>query len=55
MAGALSLPIAALALGSRASVTWVSAVVAGLIILRHAGNLGRLARGREPRLGAPKP
>jgi glycerol-3-phosphate acyltransferase PlsY len=55
MAGALSLPIAALALDGRMSVVWASAVVAVIVVVAHSSNLARLARGREPRLGAPRP
>jgi glycerol-3-phosphate acyltransferase PlsY len=55
MAGALSLPLAAFALDLRMSVVWASAAVAVIIVVAHFGNLARLARGHEPRLGAPRP
>ena len=31
--------------------TWLSVAAAGLILFRHRGNLVRLARGTERRLG----
>ena len=50
--GAVALPFAAAALGSTAPVVVALAVSAVLIVARHGGNLRRLARGEERRLGS---
>jgi glycerol-3-phosphate acyltransferase PlsY len=51
--GAVALPFAAAALGSPAPVVVALAASAVLIVARHLGNLRRLARGEERRLGSP--
>jgi len=49
---ALSLPIAAWALGCATPITMAAALVAVVVIARHRDNLVRLMRGTENRLGA---
>ncbi len=50
----LSLPVAAYLLGAD-SVVWLTALVAAfMVVAKHHQNLGRLARGTEPKLGTPR-
>lgn len=51
VAAALVLPVAAGLLGAPPDATGLAAAVAVLVGVRHAGNLLRLARGEESRLG----
>ena len=46
-------PVAALLLGPTA-VAATLAAVAGIVVVQHRTNIGRLLRGEEPRLGGPK-
>lgn len=51
---ASTVPLAGLALGYPAKTTALSALIALLIIWRHEGNIRRLLRGEENRLGNKK-
>jgi glycerol-3-phosphate acyltransferase PlsY len=51
IAAAVALPAAALWLEASPEVTWTALAVAALVILKHRGNLERLIRGTESRLG----
>jgi glycerol-3-phosphate acyltransferase PlsY len=53
MAGAVTLAGAAFILGSPPPVAWGATGAAALIVWRHRGNIVRLARGREGRVGEP--
>jgi len=55
IAAALALPLAALALGYHGWVVGCAGALAALIVLRHRGNIGRMLRGTEHRLGAKRP
>jgi acyl phosphate:glycerol-3-phosphate acyltransferase len=55
LAGATALATFAFALGSPPAVAWAAAFVAALVIWKHRGNLQRLARGTESRLGSGRP
>ncbi len=50
----ITLPLAATALGASPEVVTGGAVAAALIVWRHRGNLRRIRRGTEPRLGRPR-
>jgi acyl phosphate:glycerol-3-phosphate acyltransferase len=52
MLGALGLVAATIYSGSPHATRVVAVAVAGLIVMRHAGNVARLRAGTEPRLGA---
>ena len=54
MLAAVSLPVAAAALGSPWQLTAFLAAMAALIIFRHRTNIARLARGAENRVGGKK-
>ncbi len=49
----ITLPLAAMAFGASPEVVIGGAVAAALIVWRHRGNLRRIRRGTEPRLGRP--
>src|SRR5262245_50562724 len=51
MAAALSLAILAFIIDGAGPVAWSAAAVAVLIVVRHRGNIERLLRGTESRLG----
>ena len=53
MAGAVTLAGAAFILGSPPPVAWAATGAAALVVWRHRGNIVRLARGREGRVGEP--
>jgi glycerol-3-phosphate acyltransferase PlsY len=53
MAGAVTLAGAAFILGSAPPVAWAATGAAALVVWRHRGNIVRLARGREGRVGEP--
>jgi glycerol-3-phosphate acyltransferase PlsY len=55
LAGATALATLAFALGSPPAVAWAAAFVAALVIWKHRGNLQRLARGTESRVGSGRP
>lgn len=55
IAGAIALATLAFALGSPPAVAWAAAIVAALVIWKHRGNLQRLARGTESRVGGRRP
>lgn len=55
MAGAASLAALAFLLGLPRPVAWSAAGVAVLVVWKHRGNIERIARGTESRLGAPRP
>ncbi len=46
-------PVAALLLGPTV-VAATLAAVAGIVVVQHRANIGRLLRGEEPRVGGPK-
>ena len=50
----LALPVAAYLLGGTATVVATALVAALMVVAKHHANLGRLARGVEPKLGAKK-
>jgi glycerol-3-phosphate acyltransferase PlsY len=52
LAGAVSLAAVAFLTGSPRPVAWSAAAMAALIVWKHRGNLRRIARGTEKRLGA---
>ena len=54
LSAAISAPIAAFALGAGMAVPPLLAM-AIIVIWRHRTNIGRLARGEEPRVGGAKP
>jgi glycerol-3-phosphate acyltransferase PlsY len=54
IAGAVALPLFALVFGAPLPVVWTGAALAALIAFKHRGNLERIAKGTESRLG-PKP
>jgi glycerol-3-phosphate acyltransferase PlsY len=54
IAGAVALPLFAKFLGAPLPVVWTGAALAALIAFKHRGNLERIAKGTESRLG-PKP
>ena len=54
VAGALSLAVAVLVLESPAPVSVTAVLVAGLVVWKHRGNLERILRGTERRLGASR-
>jgi len=54
VAGAVSLGIAVLAFEPRGPVSVTVVLVAGLVVWKHRGNLERILRGTERRLGAPR-
>jgi len=49
--GAACVPLGALVLGSPPGVVLAAAAIAGLVIVRHRDNIGRLLAGKEHRLG----
>ncbi|MBX7187079.1 MAG: glycerol-3-phosphate 1-O-acyltransferase PlsY [Vicinamibacteria bacterium] len=51
----LSLPVAAYLLGASFAVVTTAAAAALMVVVKHHANIGRLMRGAEPKLGAPKP
>jgi glycerol-3-phosphate acyltransferase PlsY len=51
MAGAVTLAGMAFILGSPPPVAWAATGAAALVVWRHRGNIVRLARGREGRVG----
>jgi glycerol-3-phosphate acyltransferase PlsY len=51
MAASLALPAAAHLMGASMSVTLTAVAAASMVIAKHHGNIGRLWRGVEPRLG----
>jgi glycerol-3-phosphate acyltransferase PlsY len=53
MAGAVTLAGMAFILGSPPPVAWAATGAAALVVWRHRGNIVRLARGREGRVGEP--
>lgn len=55
IAGTLALAAFAFLRGAPAPVAWAAAAMGLLIVWKHRGNLERLARGTESRIGAPKP
>ena len=55
LAGAASLAVVAFLTGSSRPVAWSAAAMAALIVWKHRGNLRRIARGTENRLGARTP
>jgi glycerol-3-phosphate acyltransferase PlsY len=52
MAGAVTLALAAFLWGAPRPVGWTATALALLIVWRHRGNLERIAKGTERRLGA---
>jgi glycerol-3-phosphate acyltransferase PlsY len=50
----LALPVAARLLGGSATVTATALVAALMVVVKHHANIGRLARGSEPKLGEKK-
>ena len=48
------LPVAAYFLGATPTIVLTALLAAGMVVAKHHANLGRLARGVEPRLGAKK-
>ena len=50
LAASVAAPLAAFALGDM-QVGWVFAILAALVWMKHAPNIGRLARGTESRIG----
>lgn len=55
LAGATALATLAFALGSPPAVSWAAAFVAALVIWKHRGNLQRLVKGTESRVGSGGP
>ena len=53
ISAAIAAPIAAAVLGETRFVP-VLAVIAALVVWQHRGNIARLARGEESRIGSPK-
>jgi glycerol-3-phosphate acyltransferase PlsY len=53
--GAASLPVLAWALGASPATCTMAGVVALLVIVSHRENLARIVRGREHRVGTPRP
>ena len=53
ISAAIAAPIAAALLGETRFVP-VLAVIAALVVWQHRGNIARLARGEESRIGSPK-
>lgn len=49
--GSLAVPICVLAFGGQAGVFAWSLAIAALVIFQHQGNIGRLLKGRERKLG----
>jgi glycerol-3-phosphate acyltransferase PlsY len=54
LAAALGAPLLFLAAQGAGSVFAAAAIMGAVLILRHAGNIGRLLRGEERRIGAAK-
>jgi glycerol-3-phosphate acyltransferase PlsY len=52
---AVLLPLAAAALGAPGREVAALGLCAALIVARHRGNIARILRGEERRLGAPRP
>lgn len=52
LVAAAAVPVAAWALGESGPMVVLTVVMAALIYVRHLENIGRLARGQEPRFGA---
>ena len=50
----LALPVAAHLLGANPTVTVTALMAALMVVMKHHANIGRLARGVEPKLGAKK-
>jgi glycerol-3-phosphate acyltransferase PlsY len=50
----LSLPVAAYLLGASTNVVVTAIVAVSMVVLKHHANIGRLARGVEPKLGRKK-
>lgn len=50
----LSFPLAVYAVEGTGPLLWMAVAVALLVVVRHRGNLARIAAGTEPRIGAPK-
>jgi len=50
----LALPVAAYLLGGTTTVAVTALLAALMVVVKHRANLGRLARGVEPKLGAQK-
>ncbi len=54
MLASLALPVAAYLMGGSRTVAATALVAALMVVAKHHANLGRLARGVEPKLGAKK-
>jgi glycerol-3-phosphate acyltransferase PlsY len=54
IAAALAVVPAALVVGSKPAVTGFCALAAAVVLVRHRGNMARIAAGTEPRVGARK-
>ena len=50
----LGLPVAAYFLGASPTVVLTAFLAASMVVGKHYGNIGRLLRGGEPKLGAPR-
>lgn len=50
----LGLPVAAYFLGASPTVVLTAFLAASMVVGKHYGNIGRLFRGGEPKLGAPR-
>jgi glycerol-3-phosphate acyltransferase PlsY len=53
--GSLAFPVVVLAEGQPAGVTLIALAISALIVFRHRGNVGRLLKGTERRLGEKAP
>lgn len=49
--GSIAFPFFVLASGGPNGVFYFSLAISALIIVKHAGNIGRLLKGKEPKLG----
>ena len=52
--GSLALPVAAWWLGETRYTVAAASLAAGVIVWRHRANIGRIARGRETKLGGAR-
>jgi glycerol-3-phosphate acyltransferase PlsY len=55
IAGTIAFPFLVLAFGGPKGVVYFSLAISALIVAKHAGNIGRLLRGEERKLGEKVP
>ncbi len=55
LVGSLAFPFLVLLMGGPRGVFFISFAIAALVVFQHRGNIGRLVKGTEPKLGDKSP